>query len=195
MIPKKIHYCWFGGTPLPASVQKCIASWETYCPEYEIIQWNETNYDVYKHSYMKEAFESKKYAFVSDYARLDIVFEHGGIYLDTDVELIRNLDELLNNSCFMGYESSGKVATGLGFGAEKTASFVRKNLDEYQDCHFIVNGHFNMSTCIEYTQKALEKSGYDYKNNQLNQFSDVTIYPTEYFAPLNMETQKNSNNF
>ncbi|MBR4241618.1 MAG: hypothetical protein IKR97_05300, partial [Eubacterium sp.] len=104
MIPKKIHYCWFGGNPLPDSVLKCIESWKHFCPDYEIIQWNEENYDINKFQYAKEAHDAKKWAFVSDLARLDIVYNEGGIYLDTDVELIRSLDSLLDNKCFLAIE-------------------------------------------------------------------------------------------
>ena len=94
MIPKKIHYCWFGGNPLPDSVKNCIDSWKKFCPNYEIIEWNESNYDVHKIPYISEAYKNKKYAFVSDYARLDIIYNEGGFYLDTDVELIKSLDNL-----------------------------------------------------------------------------------------------------
>ena len=94
MIPKKIHYCWFGGNPMPEKDKKCIESWKRYCPDYEIIRWDESNYDVSKNRYMKEAYEEKKWGFVPDYARLDIIYNEGGIYLDTDVELVKNLDDL-----------------------------------------------------------------------------------------------------
>ena len=105
MIPKKIHYCWVGGNSKPPLVKKCIQSWKKYCPDYEIIEWNESNYDISKNIYMKQAYEAKKWAFVTDYMRLDIIYEHGGIYLDTDVELIKNIDDLLSNEAFAGIES------------------------------------------------------------------------------------------
>ena len=101
MIPKKIHYCWFGGNPLPESVKKCKESWKKFCPDYEIIEWNESNYNVHKMPFISDAYTAKKYAFVSDYARLDIIYNEGGIYLDTDVELIRPLDALLSHSAFI----------------------------------------------------------------------------------------------
>ena len=130
MIPKIIHYCWFGGNELPESVRKCIESWKKYCPDFVIKEWNESNYDVTKLPFMKDAYEAKKYAFVSDYARLDIIYQHGGIYLDTDVELIKPLDDrLLDTTCFMGMETPGTVATGLGFGAIKGHSFIKQNRD------------------------------------------------------------------
>ena len=124
MIPKKIHYCWFGNNPLPESVQRCIESWKKYCPGYEIIEWNEGNYNINKIPFIEKAYKEKKYAFVSDYARLDIIYNEGGIYLDTDVELIKNIDPLLEHSCFLALESCGAVATGLGFGSIKKHSFI-----------------------------------------------------------------------
>ena len=118
MIPKKIHYCWFGYGEKTKLVQKCIASWKKYCPDYEIIEWNETNFDVNKNAYTKMCYEQKKYAFLTDYIRLVVIAEYGGIYLDTDVELVRNIDKLLENRAFFGFETDEYVATGLGFGAE-----------------------------------------------------------------------------
>lgn len=132
MIPKKIHYCWFGKNPLPNEVKKCIESWKLFCPDYEIIEWNEENYDVFKIDYMAEAYKAEKYAFVSDYARLDIIYNNGGIYLDTDVELIRPLDDLLHHSCYLGMELPGRVATGLGFGAVKGNNFLYENMKYYE---------------------------------------------------------------
>lgn len=103
-IPKKIHYCWFGRNPLTESAKKCIESWKKYCPEYEIIEWNENNFDLTENRYAREAYEQKKWAFVSDYARLKIVYEQGGIYMDVDVELIKPLDELTELDGYMGFE-------------------------------------------------------------------------------------------
>src|SRR5699024_3155952 len=123
MIPKIIHYCWFGGNPLPEKEQKCIASWRKYCPDYEIIEWNENNFDINQNMYIKQAADEKRWAFVSDFARLDVIYRFGGIYLDTDVEIIRNLDPLLRNKAFVGIDNvTGEeysINTGLGFGAEK----------------------------------------------------------------------------
>lgn len=127
MIPKIIHYCWFGGGELPQMQKKCIESWKKFCPDYEIKEWNESNYDVHKVPYISEAYDAGKMAFVSDYARLDIIYKHGGIYLDTDVEIIKSLEPLLEHTCFLGAERDGIVATGLGFGAER-ASLYSKNV-------------------------------------------------------------------
>ena len=111
MIPKIIHYCWFGGNPLPESAKKCIDSWKKYCPNYEIREWNETNYDLSSNHYMEEAYSRKIWGFVPDYARLDIVYQHGGIYMDVDVEVVRSMDELLNNAFYMGIEKSASGST------------------------------------------------------------------------------------
>ena len=131
MIPKIIHYCWFGGNEIPEHDKKCIESWKKYCPDYKIIRWDESNYDYKKNSYMREAYEAKKWGFVPDYARLDIVYEHGGIYLDTDVELVKNIDELLEHKAYMGFEVGGEfVSPGLGFGAEKNFPLFKKMMEE-----------------------------------------------------------------
>lgn len=189
MIPKKIHYCWFGNNPLPESVQKCISSWKEHCSDYEIIQWNETNYDINKNDYIKEAYQAKKYAFVSDFVRLDIINIHGGIYLDTDVELIKNLDPFLSEEAFLGMEKPGIVATGLGFGAHANNGFIMKNIKQYDGVHFIYNGKENKKTCVEYTMDALQE--YEFNPvNKLQKLTDMTIFPTDYFCPLDYETNK-----
>lgn len=119
MIPKKIHYCWFGENPLSELVNRCIDSWKKFCPEYEIIQWNESNFDVNSCDYVKEAYEAKKWAFVSDYAGFKILYEHGELYFDTDVELIKPFDDLTYEGSFMGIEETSiAVNPGLGIGAE-----------------------------------------------------------------------------
>ena len=145
MIPKKIHYCWFGGNPLPELAQKCIASWKKYCPDYEIIEWNETNYDITKNNYMNQAYENKRWGFVPDYARLDIIYTHGGIYLDTDVELIKPIDELLTLKAFAGVEQNSEyVALGLGFGAEKEHPTIKALRDYYDTLSFVENGELGL---------------------------------------------------
>ena len=117
-IPKVLHYCWFGGAPKPKNIQNCIRSWKKYCPDYEIIEWNEQNFDVSQSLYTRQAYDARRWAFVADYARLKILYEQGGIYMDTDVELLRSLDDLLVYPAFFGFQHNNEVATGLGFGAE-----------------------------------------------------------------------------
>ena len=191
MIPKKIHYCWFGGKSLPDDVKKCIKSWKKYCPDYEIIEWNESNYDLKKNDYVKLAYESKKWAFLTDYVRLDVIYNEGGIYLDTDVELIKPLDSLLNCDGYMGMETVGKVNTGQGFGAKKNHPFLKKNMEFYENIKNIVdeNGNFKKIICVEVTTDILLKNGLK-NSNEIQNISDLIIYPTDYFCPLKMGTNK-----
>lgn len=184
MIPKIIHYCWFGGKPLPRDVEQCIASWKKYCPDYEIQQWDESNFDVMSHPFMKAAYEAKAWAFVSDYARLQVVYENGGIYLDTDVELCKSLDELLHNGCYFGTQQVGKVvATGLGFGAEERHPGVLAMMREYDALSFDQDNKEAIACPILNTH-AMEVYGYTPQNTvqRLNDIG-VTIYPPEYFDP------------
>ena len=124
-IPKILHYCWFGGAPKPKNIQNCIRSWKKYCPDYEIIEWNEQNFDVSQSLYPRQAYDARRWAFVADYARLKILYEQGGIYMDTDVELLRPLDDLLAYPAFFGFQHNNEVATGLGFGAEARSPVVK----------------------------------------------------------------------
>ena len=183
MIPKIIHYCWFGGKPLPELAQKCIASWKKYLPDYEIKEWNESNYDVHKILYTNEAYNEKKYAFVSDYARFDILYQYGGIYFDTDVEVIRPFDSVLQNGGFMGFEGDGKVAAGLGVGCNARLSIIYQILQFYATLHFINNdGSYNLHTVVEYVTKILIQNGLKTKN-EIQKLEGLIIYPSDYFAP------------
>lgn len=187
MIPKIIHYCWFGGNPLPDSVLKCIESWKKFCPDYEIVQWNEKNYDYKKQAYTLEAYEAKKWAFVSDFARLDIVYSNGGIYLDTDVELIRNLDSILENECFLAIEQpSHFIATGLGFGAEKGNEAIKEMLDEYSGAHFkLANGIYDTTIpCPTRNTAPFYKYGFNLEIDKPVKLGKATVYPPEYFCPF-----------
>ena len=183
-IPKIIHYCWFGGNELPDNVIKCIKSWEKYCPDYQIIRWDESNYDYKKVSFTAEAYSVKKWAFVSDVARLDIISKYGGIYLDTDVELVKSLDPFLVNCAFMAFEQGRNVATGLGFGAEKGNKIIIQNLDLYKNLHFInSDGTYNLKPCPQYTTELLISLGL-HKEDTLQVIDNMKIYPSEYFCPM-----------
>ena len=133
MIPKTIHYCWFGGKEKPKLAQKCIRSWKKYCPDYKIIEWNENNFDVHQNDYTSFLYENKKYAFLSDYVRLKVVFDQGGVYFDTDVEVIKSIDNFLKYEAFYGFENDQYVASGLGFGAEKGHITLAKMLEIYDN--------------------------------------------------------------
>lgn len=190
MIPKKIHYCWFGGNQKPESVQKCINSWKKYCPDYEIIEWNESNFDIHCMPFVEQAIEAKKYAFASDVARLMVVYENGGLYFDTDVEVVKNFDDLLNNKAFLGFENNEYVASGLGFGSEAGVAFFKEHIDVYKDEVFINDdGSFNMLGCPRVATKLLVEKGL-VQNNQEQIVDGVRIYPADYFNPYDSVTGK-----
>lgn len=190
-IPKIIHYCWFGGAKKPELVQKCIKSWEKYCPDYKIVEWNERNFDVKMNPYIKEAYERGQWAFVADFARLLAVYEHGGVYLDTDVELIKNLDDVLGDKAFYCL-ADNTVATGLGFGAIKKHPSVKQMLMQYDGIHFIdEKGRIDTTPCPVRNTKALEEYvGQSVEFSKKTLVGDVCIYPDEYFSPLDYDTHE-----
>lgn len=184
MIPKKIHYCWFGEKELPIEYKKNIESWKKYMPTYEIIEWNENNYDYNKNEYTKTMFKEKKWAFLTDYARLDIIYNYGGIYLDTDVEVIKPFDDLLINDAFMGTECGNCINTGIGFGAIKGHEEVKKNKEKYEHLEIYNKGELRLINCPIITTEILKEDGAKL-NGQIESINKVTIYPTEYFCPMN----------
>lgn len=186
LIPKIIHYCWFGNNPMPKNYSQWMVSWKKYCPDYEIIRWDENNYDFSWSQYMREAYENKKWAFVSDVARLDVVYAHGGIYLDTDVELIKPLDDLLYQNCFFGVESGGWINTGHGFGAEKGHRVIKKLIELYSDKRFIKeDGRLDLTSCPILQRTVFEQLGYGFDGN-MYLGDDFTIYPQNVFCPMNV---------
>lgn len=199
MIPKIIHYCWFGRNPLPELAQKCIASWRKYLPDYEIKEWNEDNFDVNIIPYTAEAYAMKKYAFVSDYARFWILYKYGGIYFDTDVEVIRPIDDIVERGPFMGCETDGKegVAShertanpGLGLGVAPGLGLIRKMLDYYEDKHFEFHPDIvTQETVVHIATRILFESGMQNVKG-IQQVGDVWIYPREYFCPINVTTNR-----
>lgn len=184
MIPKTIHYCWFGRKPLPKLAKKCIKSWKMYCPDYEIIQWNEDNFDISACPlYVRQAYEAKKWAFVTDYVRLRVVYEHGGIYLDTDVELVKSPDALLEEKAFFGLEYGTYIATGLGFGAEKAAPILRRLMDDYQDIPFInKDGSLDLVACPVRNSQVFIDNGLK-QDNTMQRICDCLILPAEHLCP------------
>lgn len=193
MIPKKIHYCWFGNGEKSEEVCKCIESWKKFCPDYEIIEWNESNFDVLEIDYIKEAYEHKKWAFVSDYARFKILYENGGIYFDTDVELIRDLSPILSLGAYMGCEHAMEeksilINPGLGMASEPKFNIYKEIINMYAEKHFLNNdGSFNLETVCEYTTNILKNHGFK-EENKIQYISGIHIYPTEYFCPMNYKT-------
>lgn len=158
MIPKIIHYCWFGNNPKTELEVRCIESWRKYCPDWEIIEWNESNININSITYMKEAYENKKWAFVSDVARLQIIYNNGGIYLDTDVELKKNLEEWLSYDSIFAFETERNINTGLGFGAIKGHRYIKAILDSYEKRHFVINGKIDDTPCPNPNTEVLVKN-------------------------------------
>lgn len=195
MIPKTIHYCWFGGKAKGSLFEKCIRSWKKYCPDYEIIEWNEDNFDINYTSYTREAYAAGKWAFVSDVARLWIVFNNGGIYLDCDVELKRPLDELLFERAYFGVEESYNdpskliVSTGLGFGAEKGNPIVKMMLDDYgKACFLNEDGTYDTTPCPKRNTKSIKHLiPSEYYGEYILDIKDAKIFPKEYFCPLSTD--------
>lgn len=186
MIPKTIHYCWFGRGEKPKLAQKCIASWKKFCPDYEIVEWNEDNFDVNMNGYTRMCYEQKKYAFLSDYARLLVVAEHGGIYFDTDVELFRPLDQLLTHPSFFGFEDTEHINTGVGFGAEPGNPAVQAMLAEYDP---LLSGEQGIIGCPILNTNALKKLGLCL-NGEKQDLGIAVVYPADYFNPYDDPTGK-----
>lgn len=184
MIPKIIHYCWFGGSEKPESVTKCIESWKIFCKDFEIKEWNEDNFDVNSIPYVKEAFEKKKWAFVSDYARLYILSNNGGIYMDTDVELVKNIDDFLVHKAFGGYEYDNIIASSL-IGCEKNNNWIRYLLSYYDDKHFInTDGSLNIITnTVTISRMTIEKYNVKLDGKLTKIENGIFIYPKRYFCP------------
>ena len=190
LIPKIIHYCWFGKGELPPLAKKCISSWKKYMPEYEIKEWNEDNFDVNMIQYTRDAYNNKKYAFVSDFARFYILEKYGGIYMDVDVELIKPLDDLLDNKTILGFERKGKVNPGLICASEPNTLFLNEMINTYNNLNFLnSNGSLNLTTIVDYTTTYLNSNGLENKNEK-QIVCDVVIYPIDYFCPIDMSTNE-----
>lgn len=195
MIPKIIHYCWFGRNPLPSSAKRCINSWKKYLPDYEIKEWNEDNFDVNSIPYTRDAYAAKKYAFVSDYARFWVLYHYGGVYFDTDVEVIRPMDDFIAKGPFMGWEKPGStgvysIAPGLGLAANKEQPLYQEILHGFEHLNFYdENGERNNYSMIPLvtdllTQKGLKKDG------SIQVIDNVILYPSEYLCPMEYFTGK-----
>ena len=189
MIPKIIHYCWFGGKPLPKSAIKCINSWKKFFPDYEIKEWNERNFDVNLIPYTKEAYAAKKYAFVSDFARFWVLHEYGGIYFDTDVEVIRNMKEILSMGAFMGFEKRTNIEQhkhyinpGLGMSSAKSNIFFKEIIDIYSNFSGFSLGK---GTVCEITSLHLIKKGAKLSGG-FETIEEINLLPADYLCPQAM---------
>ncbi len=194
MIPKVIHYCWFGHNELPPLAKKCIASWQKFLPDYEIKEWNEDNFDVNSIPYTAQAYKHKKYAFVSDYARFKILYEYGGIYFDTDVEVIKPINDIIEKGAFMGLEIDiqnaseedmfNSVNPGLGFAVPKQHPFIREMLGIYEKQDKLDQ---NISI-TRFTSELLLKKGFAPKEGLITSIAGINIYPRTFFNPFSRKT-------
>lgn len=188
-IPKIIHYCWFGRGSKPELALKCIESWKKYCPDYEIVEWNEDNFDVMSLPFTKEAYESRKFAFVTDYVRLYAMYHHGGIYMDTDVEVRKSLDPFLKYQGFSGFEAPEKVPTGIMAG-EKGFPLFAQLMEYYTDRHFLTpDGQMDMTTNVVIITEILTKLGLTL-NGQFQIVDGFALFPTDYFCPKDPITRE-----
>lgn len=192
-ISKTIHYCWFGRNPKPPLAEKCIKSWRKYCPDYQIIEWNEDNYDLSNAPlYVRQAYQAKKWAFVTDYVRLDVVNRCGGIYLDTDVELLKSLDPLLCENAFFGFENTTNMNTGLGFGSVADNAVLKCMLADYENIPFLLdNGQMDLTPCPVRNTASIQSWLADRRDaDSIFRTEDAVFFPPEYFCPLQKATEE-----
>lgn len=183
-IPKKLHYCWVGGGAMPENNLRCLESWKKLCPDYEIVRWDESNYDFTQNQYMADAYAAKKWGFVPDYARIDIVYRNGGIYLDTDVEIVKSLDDMLENECFFAFDKVGQVNLGGGFGGEAGNETLRCLRDAYNSLSFQnADGTLNLTPSPIYTSRFLQEIGAFAFDGTRQTQNGVAVYPWHCFDP------------
>ena len=185
MIPKTIHYCWFGGNDKPKLVKKCIQSWYKFCPGFRIIEWNDNNFDLSSAPlFVRQAASMKKWAFVTDYVRLRIIYEQGGVYLDTDVELLKPLDPFLSERAYFGFEFTNGIATGLGFGAERKCEILKDLMASYETTSFIQeDGLIDSTVCVKKDTAVFMGYGLILNNQEQILDNGIHIYPSDYFCP------------
>lgn len=190
MIPKVIHYCWFGRGKMPEMALKCIESWKKYLPEYKIKEWNEDNFDLDMYPYVREAYDNRKFAFVTDVVRLYALYNEGGIYMDTDVEVLKSLDPFLHHNAFSGFEDDKNIPTGI-MASEKGGRWAKENLDYYNDKHFIKDdGTMDVTTNVQTITNIMLPYGLK-QNNSYQDFPGlITFYPKDYFCPKSYKDGK-----
>lgn len=184
VIPKIIHYCWFGRNELPELAQKCIASWHQFMPDWKYKLWNEDNFDVNTIQYTKEAYEARKYAFVSDYVRLWALANEGGIYFDTDVEVFKSFDKLLKYDAFIGFEGSKKLPLGTCVMASiANGAWINEQLNNYNNRHFIKgDASLDLTTNVDFISSKMRENGF-VQNGLEQDYLDLHILPVDYFCP------------
>lgn len=190
MIPKVIHYCWFGHNRLPSNTKRYIETWKRYCPDYEIKEWNESNFDIDCCRFVRQAYDNRAWAFVSDYARLKIIYDHGGIYMDTDVELLRNLDFLLDDAFFACISQIDSLcSTGLGYGAEAGNPVVKEMMKVYESMSFDPEKKEEIA-CPHINDSVIRLFGYNL-SDEIVKANGMTILPPRYMDPLSPGNSKN----
>ncbi len=190
MIPKKIHYCWFGMGHMPKIALKCIASWKKYLPDYELKKWDENNFDIDMYPYVREAYDKRKFAFVTDVVRLYALYHEGGIYMDTDVEVLRPLDKFLNHVAFSGFESDINIPTGI-MASEKGGKWVKDNLQYYKEKHFVREDEsLDLTTNVEIITNYMLLLGLRQDNTYQDFPGLITFYPKDYFCPKSLVDEK-----
>lgn len=183
-IPRVIHFCWFGESEIPEVYKHYMETWRRFCPDYEIRRWDESNFDVSQNKYMFQAYQNKKWAFVSDYARLKVIYEHGGIYLDCDVQLLRSMDDFLSAKMFCGFEDYNHINLGLGYGAVARHPYLKRLMDYYDTLEFVhSDGSLNMVPCPAYQTAVLKEFGIR-DDNTFQRLENITVYPTAVFSPV-----------
>ena len=183
MIPKIIHYCWFGRSPMPELAIRCIESWHKYMPDYEYKLWNEDNFDVNSTPYTKEAYEARQFAFVSDVVRLKVLKQYGGIYFDVDFEVYKPFDNLLNYKAFAGFEGSKHNPVMMGVIASVAeGEWVSEQLGLYENRHFIVDGAPDLTTNVTFISRHMAQKGFT-PNGKEQEYLDLHIFPVDYFCP------------
>lgn len=177
MIPKKIHFCWFGKNPKPQLVEHCISSWNKHLPDYEIVEWNEENFDVYQNEFVKTAYENKKWAFVSDFARAKALYEHGGFYLDTDMEVKNSLNDFLHHRAVCGFEIKG-IPYSAFWGIEKGHLLGKKIMEHYENSVY----KEEPNTAI-FSRLLVEEFGADAEKDEFQELKEgIVLYPSHYFS-------------